>query len=85
MGTSPSLTRDARLKPGEPRGTGGEPLEPQLGSDGRRSWQIHSSQIGGGMGIPLPSACALTRGQAAANSTEKRSGFLLRGTLLLGR
>ena len=39
MATSPSLTTDAHLKPGEPRGTGGEPLEPQLGSDGRCSRQ----------------------------------------------
>ena len=62
------------MKPGEPRGTGGEPLEPQLGSDGRCSRQIHSSPVRGGMGTPLPSACTLTTGSGCCqlHREEKR-------------
>ena len=74
MATGPSLTTDAHLKPGEPRGTGGEPLEPQLGSDGRCSRQIHSSPVRGRMGTPLSSACALTTqsGCCLLHREEKR-------------
>ena len=54
MGTSPSLTRDARLKPGEPRGTGGEPLEPQLGSDEDSRGKSIPARSVGGCGCPCP-------------------------------